>query len=398
MNIIHTSDWHIGQKLYGHDREEEHRRFFDWLRQTIFDQQVECLLVCGDIFDTGYPSNNSLKLYYRFLTSLITTPCRQIIITGGNHDSVSTLEAPREVLEFLNVKVIGGAPENNAGNYEAVVVAIPFLRDRNIRESVAGESPDDRVEATRNGIVNYYRNLFDITEKYRNKNLPVIATGHLFLQGGLVSESEREIQIGNLAAVASGDFPPFDYLALGHLHRPQTISALPRVIYSGSPLPLSFSELNYAKQVTFLKTCYPDVEILPLDVPLFRKLVKMEGNMREVKQRLDDLQPFGDLPVWIDLQVVEGEKDPMILRLFDDFNEDFNRNNPGKQILKHAIRFNGQRMEGSIMATEERTLNDLGEKQVFEKLLDQEGISDREQLIRSFSDLLEMLHQENSNQ
>lgn len=406
MKILHTSDWHIGQKLYGHDREEEHQRFFEWLRQEMIDQQVECLLVCGDIFDTGYPSNNSLKLYYRFLTSLIGTSCRQVLITGGNHDSVSTLEAPKDVLEFLNVKVIGGVPENKAeqivelknegGQCEAVVLAIPFLRDRNIREPAVGEGYEDKIQAIRNGILAHYKYLFELTQHYRDQKIPIIATGHLFVQGGQVSDSEREIQIGNLAAVASGDFPPFDYLALGHLHRPQIISKNPLTIYSGSPIPLSFSEIMYSKRVNLVKTGFPEIEIQPVEVPLFRKLVKIEGTMQEIKARLHELQQHGNLPVWIDLQVVEEETDPLLLRLFDDFNEDFNHDHSEKQIIKHTIRFLSRLTEGSGMANEERTLNDLGEKQVFEKLLQQQGITDSADLLQSFGELLEMVHQENS--
>jgi len=407
MKILHTSDWHIGQKLYGNDREDEHQRFFEWLLQVITDQQVECLLVCGDIFDTGYPSNNALKLYYRFLTSLIGTSCRQVVITGGNHDSVSTLEAPKDILGFLNVKVIGGAPENKAeqiielkgksGKCEAVVVAVPFLRDRNIRESVVGEGYEDKIQAIRNGILTHYQSLFDLTQHYRGQKIPVIATGHLFLQGGQVSDSEREIQIGNLAAVSSADFPAFDYLALGHLHRPQVISKNPLTVYSGSPIPLSFSEIMYSKRVNLVKTSFPEIEIQPIEIPLFRKLVKIEGTMQEVKARLVELQPHGDLPVWIDLQVVEEEYDPLLDRLFEDFNEDFNRDITDKQIIKHTFGFLSQLTEGSGMADEERTLNDLGEKQVFEKLLDQQGISERETLLQSFDELLELAYLDNTN-
>jgi exonuclease SbcD len=236
-----------------------------------------------------------------------------------------------------------------------------------------------------------------LTEIYRTRKIPVIATGHLFVQGGQVSDSEREIQIGNLAAVASTDFPAFDYMALGHLHRPQVISKNPLTIYSGSPIPLSFSEIMYSKRVNHVITGFPEIEIQPVEVPLFRKLVKIEGTMQEVKARLEELQPHGNLPVWIDLQVVEEETDPLLLRIFDDFNEDFNRDNAEKQVIKHTIRFLSRQTEGSILAAEERTLNDLGEKQVFEKLLDQQGISERESLLQSFGELLELAYLDNAN-
>ncbi|PKL11146.1 MAG: exonuclease sbcCD subunit D, partial [Spirochaetae bacterium HGW-Spirochaetae-8] len=109
MRILHTSDWHIGRTLYDKRRHREHAAFLEWLHQTIVERKVDVLLVCGDIFDTIAPSNRSLELYYSFLRHIVDSGCRHVVITGGNHDSPSLLDAPKEVLESIGVHVVGGA-------------------------------------------------------------------------------------------------------------------------------------------------------------------------------------------------------------------------------------------------------------------------------------------------
>ena len=107
MKILHTSDWHLGQKFINHDRDQEHKLALDWLVQLIIDQNVECLIVAGDIFDTFNPSSGALNLYYDFLEDLRETNCRYTVIVGGNHDSPSMLNAPRRLLKSMNVHVVG---------------------------------------------------------------------------------------------------------------------------------------------------------------------------------------------------------------------------------------------------------------------------------------------------
>ena len=112
MKIIHTSDWHLGQKFLYNDREAEHQMALDWLLDTITQNEVDGLVVAGDIFDIGNPPNYARRMYYRFLTQLIHTSCRHVLITGGNHDSPAMLNAPRELLQALNIHVVGAATEN----------------------------------------------------------------------------------------------------------------------------------------------------------------------------------------------------------------------------------------------------------------------------------------------
>ena len=112
MRVLHTADWHLGQRfISGHERTEEHRHFLEWLVATVREQRVEVLVVAGDIFDTGSPSNQALELYYSFLLTMQQTSCRDIVVVGGNHDSPATLNAPARLLRHLRVHVVGCVPD-----------------------------------------------------------------------------------------------------------------------------------------------------------------------------------------------------------------------------------------------------------------------------------------------
>ncbi|NRA49197.1 MAG: exonuclease subunit SbcD, partial [Phaeodactylibacter sp.] len=254
MKIIHTSDWHLGQKLLHNDREQEHRLALQWLLETIRKEKADGLIVAGDIFDIGNPPNYARSLYYQFLRNLLNTECRHVVITGGNHDSPAMLNAPRELLQALNVHVIGAAgegPEDEVvvwkspeDEIEAVIAAVPFLRDRDLRYSVAGETGLERVAQIKTGIRKHYDRVADhIAGHYDIASVPVICTGHLYASGASASGKQDNIYIGNTENIDAQHFPDlFDYVALGHIHRAQKVGGLEHVRYSGSLIPLSFSE------------------------------------------------------------------------------------------------------------------------------------------------------------
>jgi len=164
MKILHTSDWHLGRTLYGRKRYEEFEAFLNWLAGLIDDEDVDVLLVAGDVFDNSTPSNRAQELYYRFLCRVAASPKRHVVVTAGNHDSPSFLNAPKELLKFLNVHVVGSAsdsPEDElivlAGPDQEprlIVCAVPYLRDRDIRTAEAGESVEDKERKIIEGIRN----------------------------------------------------------------------------------------------------------------------------------------------------------------------------------------------------------------------------------------------------
>ncbi|WP_131668963.1 exonuclease SbcCD subunit D C-terminal domain-containing protein [Psychrobacter pygoscelis] len=273
LTILHTSDWHLGRKLYGKNRYEEFAAFLSWLTETIVQHNVDVLIVAGDIFDVMTPTNKAQALYYEFLAQVTKSCCQHIVIVAGNHDSPSFLDAPSQFLKHLNVHVIGTACEDIAnevltlmtkdGTPYCIITAVPYLRDRDVRGSVAGESADDKDSNVLKGIRAHYDEAAAIAKakqdalvKTHGRHIPIIATGHLFAAGGRTTEDDgvRELYVGSLGQVSDDMFDDcFDYVALGHLHVPQRVGGCEHIRYSGSPLAMGFGEARQQKQVLLVQ-------------------------------------------------------------------------------------------------------------------------------------------------
>ena len=273
LTILHTSDWHLGRRLYGRMRYEEFEAFLSWLQDTISAQQVDVLIVAGDIFDTMTPSNRAQALYYEFLGKVSKSCCQHIVIVAGNHDSPTFLDAPSNVLKFLNVHVIGTACDdlndevmvldNADGTPHCIISAVPYLRDRDVRSSSAGESAQSKDANVIAGICAHYDDVADIAKakqaeltKAYKRHIPIIATGHLFAAGGTTTDDDgvRELYVGSLGKVSADMFSEsFDYVALGHLHVPQRVGGRETIRYSGSPIAMGFGEARQQKQVLLIQ-------------------------------------------------------------------------------------------------------------------------------------------------
>jgi exonuclease SbcD len=291
MKILHTADWHLGHRLHEQSQLEEQVLFLNWIENYIIDHKIDVLLISGDIFDTGSPSNQSLGMYYSFLVKLKVTTCKSIIITGGNHDSAGTLNAPKDLLDALSIKVVGKATENiedevfeiEIDGEKVIIGAVPYLRDGDIRRAVAGESFKELTDKYKTALINHYELSAEQCELINTTKAPVIAMGHLFAIGGSVSDSENNIYVGKLGHIGAEDFPTyFDYIALGHLHRPQIVDGNDKIRYSGSPYILSFSEIKYAKKIIVLTIKDNKISDIKNDViPRFREVYKLEGTIGE---------------------------------------------------------------------------------------------------------------------
>ena len=319
MKILHTADFHLGQHLMFADRKQEHQSFLNWLRDLIKREKINLLIIAGDIFDTGTPPNYALQMYYRFLVEISQIEsCRDVVVIGGNHDSVSTLNAPKDILSVLNVHVIGGITENpedeiiitkdKYGNRTAIICAVPFLNDRDVRKSIAGESYSEKSQKLMDGIKEHYHQIKELALKIRSeKNLkvPLIATGHLFTVGGSTSDGVRDIYVGSLSQFPAASFPnEFDYIALGHLHKPQIVGNNPKIRYSGSPLPLSFGEILHPKQV-IIYDC-SNQEISEIEIPVFRILKQIKGSITEIEDQITELIE-SKKEIWLEIHVIEAE-------------------------------------------------------------------------------------------
>ncbi len=402
MKILHTADWHLGKKLHKHDLSKDHQLFLDWLINFIQEQKIDLLLISGDVFDLANPPIEARAMYYWFLRQMIQLKCK-IIITGGNHDSAQMLDAPKDILNLLDITVVGGAInpiENEVIVLENLVVcAVPYLRDADLRQAIEGESGASRVENVRLGIKKHYDTLAEICqEKY--PNLPKIAMGHLYAHGVSTSESEREIQIGNEAGIDSDCFSQtFDYVALGHIHRPQIIGGNERIRYSGSPIPLSFSEKNDQKIVLLLEVFDNKIqEIKTIDVPKFRDLKRISGTLEEVKSKLIAHQNEAQLQAFLEVEVVEETFNPLIIKELNDLITVFD--DESATVLKHKISFKNEVKSSEELFVEGQNLEDISEKSMLQKRLEKENsLSDehRTLMMEAFTELLQMVEQDNEN-
>lgn len=298
MRILHTSDWHIGHKLYERSRTEEHRQFLEWLLKLIKEEKIELLLVSGDIFDSALPSAEAVDLYYQFLFRLYSETDASAIIIAGNHDSTVRLSAPRQFLEMARVHVIGRLPSQIS---ECVisfnhlhVIALPYIPEGDILSHVSFESKVDVAIRYREAVKKLYSKcLSEISSE-----LPIILMGHFFVRGGEKSETERAIQIGGTQSIVPADLPKgLCYSALGHLHRPQRLKNTEYpIVYSGSPLPMNFKEATYSKKLYMLelenekfaskdektRSSHQKIRITEIDVPVFKQLKSVSGTYEEL--------------------------------------------------------------------------------------------------------------------
>ena len=294
MRVLHTSDWHIGRTLYGRERYGEFEAFLDWLAVLVEKENIDVLLVAGDVFDNSTPGNHAQELYYRFLCRMAASSNRHVVVTAGNHDSPSFLNAPRELLKFLNVHIVGCAADPPADELivirgldqepRLIVCAIPYLRDREIRSAEAGESIEEKERKIIEGIRAHYRRVCEAAEQKRallKKPVPIVAMGHLFAAGGRTVEGDgvRELYIGSLAQVRTDVFPKcIDYLALGHLHIPQRVGGSDFIRYSGSPLPIGFGEAEQDKCVVLVEFSGHSPQVTNILVPRFQELKTLRGD------------------------------------------------------------------------------------------------------------------------
>lgn len=403
IKILHTSDLHIGKRLYQEELADELQLFFGWLTAYIKEHQVNALLVAGDVFDVANPSSESRRLYYGLLRELMHLKCK-VIITGGNHDSPAVLEAPRELLRHLDIHVLGGYDPDpgrlliplasHQGQPEAVVACLPYLRDADLRKYTPNETYEERTEAVREGIAGIYQNVADQCSNLY-PGLPALATGHLYVQGATLSDSERDIQIGNLAGLDSTRLPAyFSYYALGHLHKPQQPDGS-RLVYSGSPVKLSFSESANQNRVMLVTIDQGEVNTESIPVPEFRRLIRLKGSLARLKQELGSYTPNGNqLGDFIELEAREENHDPARIVELEEMIGNFR--NDRARILKYGIKFANQPAGTASLYGDTESITDLRPMDVFEKRMERENLEEatRDMLREAFRELLEEVEQQ----
>jgi exonuclease SbcD len=387
MRILHTSDWHLGQHFMGKSRQAEHQALIDWLLVQVEEHEVDAVLIAGDIFDTGSPPSYARELYSHLVVKLHGAGVA-LLLLGGNHDSVATLGESRAMLAFLSATVVANVSNpadhlvvlpKRGGSAEAgcIVCAVPFIRPRDVLQSQAGQSAADKQQSMQAAIQAYYQAVYEAGQTRQaqlqlalGRSVPLIATGHLTTVGASSNESVREIYVGSLDAFPTAAFPPVDYIALGHIHKPQKVGGLGHIRYCGSPIPLGFDEAKQQKEVLLVDLDASGLAgITPLAVPRFQSLVSVSGNLSALVGSITAAAAEGtaDKPVWLEITVAEDD-------YLSDLPSRISEMTQGLPV--EVLRVRRQRANAAAtMASETlETLDELSPEDVFARRLAQEEL------------------------
>ena len=262
MKILATSDWHLGNLFHGNDRLPEHKHFLKWLLEQIIEQKPDALLIAGDIFDNGNPSAAAQTVYYEFLADAThLCPSMQVIITAGNHDSASRLEAPRPLLTRYHVEIRGNIrkiwqqsnwiysfddliiPVTNEQGEEVIILAVPFLRSDVVQNASYSQ-----------GVNAFLRELTALARK-KHPGKKCIMMAHMYAKGSDIAKqdaSEKIIIGGQEEVDLEGWTDHPDYMTCGHIHKRQHIWNTDWARYTGSILPMSFAEKDYTHGIDLI--------------------------------------------------------------------------------------------------------------------------------------------------
>jgi exonuclease SbcD len=291
MRILHTSDWHLGKKLFKLDRTEEHKLFLVWLISILKEKEIDLLLVAGDIFDTPTPPHQSLEIFYEFLHQVSTETKTQSFIIAGNHDSGLLLEAPSKILAPHRVKVWGKLsprPEDHwinikVGNEVIDLCALPFFRSYELLPNGEG----DAIVA----LNNYLKK-----ESQNHKLLMLLHLAGNFEAAG----SEQVISLSGVDSIPNEILSSFEYVALGHIHKPQKIGT--NAYYSGSPIPMRFSETQQ-KSIRLLEVKNNIVTVEKLDIPVSRLMHIVKADEENWQEKIDRLNNQSPLTPMVEVQI-----------------------------------------------------------------------------------------------
>jgi len=387
MRILHSSDWHLGQHFMGKTRQAEHQAFMAWLIEQVQVHGVDALIIAGDIFDTSAPPSYARELYNGFVVALRGSGC-ELVVLGGNHDSVAMLGESRSLLAHLDTRVIPGVGadlaeqllvlhtrdgQSGAKQPGAILCAVPFIRPRDVLHSQAGQSAEHKQLSLQQAIQQHYHDLYALAQlkcAELGGQLPIIATGHLTTVGASASESVREIYVGALEAFPTSAFPPAAYIALGHIHKPQKVGGLEHIRYCGSPIALSFDEATQQKEVLLVELDASGLQqITALPVPCFQPLRSVRGSLPELQVAISAAAQAGTAqqPVWLEVLVST-----------DDYLSDLQLRIAAlcADLPVEVLRLRRERgtAQASLQASAKETLDELSTDEVFAQRLGDEAL------------------------
>ena len=381
IKVLHTSDWHLGRELYNQNRIAEFSAWLDWLIETINCECIDVLVVAGDIFDVVNVPTSAQELYYRFLTKACTL-CK-IFITSGNHDSGRFIDAPAALMKYLSIIAVGKMKDikdevfvvrDDQQMPQLIVCAVPFLRLDDLYNSLSDEERTNKEAITKKGLQKHYAAVADYVAQLRQElgqNIPAIAMGHLMTSGAIKGGDDgvRDLYIGTLEDVTDDIFPQdFDYVALGHIHRPQRVNHRDDIRYSGSPIAMGFDERCDEKIVCIITFDGRNKTIETKHIPVFQRLARVESD--DIDMILNELKVLAESAesVWVEVNYT-GDR---AIRDLDTIVEKVLHNTQVRCIHIRNASYVQQLLKDDIIETTE--LRELDPEYVFDMLLKQEKI------------------------
>ena len=379
MKLLHTSDWHVGKTIRGNSRADEHRAVLAEMAQIAEDKEVDLVLVAGDLFETAAPSPEAEQIVYQALLRFATLDI-PVAVISGNHDNARRLRAVQPLLELDHVFMVtaptkpddGGVLQFECADGSTVQLAmLPFVSQQGI---VRAEELMDRAAFENAQLyADRMRLLVDALTPSFSADTVNIVMAHAFVQGGTAGGGERlahlveEYQMSPLAMPVTAN-----YVALGHLHRPQKIPGPTAIHYCGSPLQLDFGEEDQAKQVDIVEIepgLPARVEAVSLESG--RALRTVKGSMEQLRARAGDEDGSDD---WLRVIVQEAAR----AGLADDVREMF-----GETMVDVRIDSPVEKKATKRKRRQGRSPQDL-----FAEYMTEQGIDD-ERVAAMFADLLD---------
>ena len=386
MRLLHTSDWHLGITLSDKSRRDEMTSFFSFLRDTINKRSVDTLIISGDIYDTAVPTNEAQNMYYDFLSSLRDTCCSDVVVIAGNHDSATLLSASSGILKRLNIHVYSSLVNLEPLVLEGrgIILPVPFPRDGEMRRAFLCDTIEEGQDRLKAAITRLYRDMYE-KAKALDLHLPIIATGHLSVSGASSEgEKNKELYIGGLGTVDADIFDKgLSYVALGHIHKPQSLNRSGTVRYSGSPIAMTFDEAKYSKSVVIADCSYGEETVVEtVCVPVKRELITVRGDAETVKnevRRLRDEERKG----WITILLTSSEGASTLRKEADEILA----GSELEVLISRNVR-DGERLKAESESV--RLLSSMTEEDVFDALLQDNACTGekREKMLSLFREVM----------
>ena len=409
MKVLHTSDLHIGKNLHKHRINFAHEHFFDYLINKIITDKIDLLLISGDIFDTSYVSVSTQKIFYTFLERLSKIETlKDTVIISGNHDLASMLDLASPFLEIKNIHIITSIniedqiftlKDNNIPYCN--IVAIPFLREKDIKPELESDNMVDIQKELEKALIDHYRKVDEYIENNLDLSLPTISLMHLFAAGSstiteIEGEKQRDIYVGKLKSINANTFPKnIDYFALGHIHKPQIVNKDEKIVYSGSPISLSFGEKTPKQlvELTFNNKSFTKETII---LPKFLNLEQISASsIEDIEKQLKNL----DLK-----KKVDYKEDPIFLEII--YNSNTIENSINEKIEDYVKQLNNNfkiliiRLESKVTISETKnkrvSLEMLTPKQIFNMTFREGDVNriDDEEVIELFDKVVDEVKNE----